>query len=406
MSVVLAAVMPTRNRASLAIQGIQSVLAQKGAEVRLLVSDNSSRTEEVERLASFCAQRTDGRLVYLRAPESMPMGTHWNWAIRQAVRAFDPTHVTVHYDRRISRAGELALLSRIASKHPDLVITHRWDAIVKFEDRRRYQAILSEGDRGLYEIDSERVLAAMASGRIGNLPVAVPLLNNCVVPRSVLDHITRRFGDVCDSVAADVSFTFRFLGMYDRYLYLSRGIGVLHAFHRSHAAGFLTGNDSDLSDLRRLWGDRPWLDAAPIAGLTVGQNMLFHEYVLAQRVFGEQRYPPIDREGYLRELASAVPMVADPVRREEIRTTLEQHGWREDAVARVSRVRRIARVVRAGLHWLRHATAVRMGITTTVAGRPFASEVEALEAAVSDRGPRRRKCSVMVRLDARKIGGE
>ena len=32
------------------------------------------------------------------------------------------------------------------------------------------------------------------------------------------------------------------------------------------------------------WGDRPWLDAAPIVGLNMGQNVLFHQYELVRRV--------------------------------------------------------------------------------------------------------------------------
>jgi hypothetical protein len=404
LSVVLAAVVPTRNRASLAIQGIQSLLAERRRDVRILVSDNSSKGEEIERLASFCAKQHDERLVYLRAPESMPMGAHWNWAIRQALRSFDPTHVTVHYDRKVTRAGELALLCRLAAKHPEMVITFGWDAILTFDDARRNQVIYAVGTGRLYELDAARVLATIAGGQVRNLPVAIPLLNNCLVPRQVLASITERFGDVCDSVAADVSFTFRFLGMYDRYLHLSRGLGVLHAFSRSHAAGFLTGKANDIADLRAMWGDRPWLDAAPIPGLTVGQNMLFHEYVLAQRVFGLQRFPAIDMDGYLRELGSAVPLIADPAAREEIRATLVRHGWNEGSDApRERALRLVARSVRARLASIARAMGMHFG---RLAGVPFASEAEALQAAVARPGPRVRKCAVMIRLGAREITRE
>ena len=406
MSVVLATVVPTRNRASLAIQGIQSILAERDRDVRILVSDNSSKPEEIDRLASFCAKQNDERLVYLRAPESMPMGTHWNWAIAQALRSFDATHVTVHYDRKVTRAGELALLSRLAEKHPEMVITFGWDAIVTFDDARRNQVVYAAGDGRLYEIDAARVLANIAGGRVQNLPVAMPLLNNCLVPRQVLASVTQRFGNICDSVAADVSFTFRVLGMYDRYLYLSRGLGVLHAFSRSHAAGFLTGKPNDLADLRAMWGDRPWLDAAPIPGLTVGQNMLFHEYVLAQRVFGPERFPPIDIDGYLRELGSAVPLIADPVTREEIRATLERHGWREGG-ERQPTLRRVARSLRARVSSLRRRFGQATGLMPRdVAGVPFLSEAEALQVAIAMPRPRVRKCAVMTRIGAREIARE
>jgi glycosyltransferase involved in cell wall biosynthesis len=405
VSVVLAVVVPTRNRASLAIQAIQSILAEREGDVRILVSDNSSKAEEIERLAGFCATRNDGRLVYLRAPESMPMGTHWDWAITQALRTFDATHVTVHYDRKVTRPGELALLCRVAAQHPEMVITFGWDAILSYEGPPRHQIFYAVTDGRLYELASTRVLAALAAGHMGNLPRAIPLLNNCVVPREMLLGIIERFGGICDSLAADVSFTFRFLGMYDRYLYLSRGFGVLHSFDRSHAAGFLTGKANDMADLRAMWGDRPWLDAAPIPGLNVGQNMVFHEYVLAQRVFGAERFPPIDMDGYLRELGGALGLIADPAAREEIRATLERHGWKASPERRLT-LRRIAKSIhyRGGRLWHRLAKAagVRSGRLT---GVPFASEAEALQHAIAMRGRHVRHCPVMRQLHAREVAG-
>ena len=73
---------------------------------------------------------------------------------------------------------------------------------------------------------------------------------------------------------------------------------------------------------------RPWLDAAPIPGLNLGQNVLFHEYEVVRRATNHPAFQPVERSGYLRELASSLWYVEDPVRREELRKTLEQHGWR------------------------------------------------------------------------------
>jgi hypothetical protein len=373
--------------------------------VRILVSDNSSKPEESERLAEFCARQDDERLVYVRAPESMPMGTHWNWAIGQALRAFDATHVTVHYDRKITRGGELALLARLAAKHPGMVITYRSDAIGTLPTSGRTHIVRAIGDGGLYEMDAERVLATIASGLVRDLPVAIPLLNNCLVPREVLAGVTDRFGDICDSVAADVSFGFRFLGMYDRYLHFNRGIGVLHTFARSHAVGFLTGKDSDLGDLRAMWGDRPWLDAAPIPGLTVGQNMLFHEYVLAQRVFGLGRFPEIDINGYLGELANSAPWISDPVKREEALATLVRHGWTPPSKSRTVRAL-LGRVRRAlGGLWRRFSAVLGIRVSRAISA-PFPSEAEALKVAVASPAPLVRRCALMTRMDARQVASE
>ena len=82
-----------------------------------------------------------------------------------------------------------------------------------------------------------------------------------------------------------------------------------------------------------LWGDRPWLDAAPIPGLTLGQNILFHEYELVRRAIGGAPFKPIQMDGYLRELGQALMWVNDPVRAAEIvnlltRAWLERSGCR------------------------------------------------------------------------------
>jgi hypothetical protein len=191
--------------------------------------------------------------------------------------------------------------------------------------------------------------------------------------------------------------------MYDRYLYLSRALGVLHAFERSHAYGFVTGKNTDLSDLRSMWGDRPWLDAAPIPGVDLGQNMLFHEYVLAQRVFGLERFPPIDQSGYLNELGSALDAVVDPATRENLRATLQQHGWSGTDVRtpRGLTPRRIMNSIR-----YRAARLWRWVLSLTSFGEDdpsFASEAEAVEAATRHRARHVRRCVVMTRLGAREL---
>lgn len=57
-------VVPTRNRADLARKAIRSVLDQREADVRVLVSDNSTSEAELEELAAFCDALKDERLQY------------------------------------------------------------------------------------------------------------------------------------------------------------------------------------------------------------------------------------------------------------------------------------------------------------------------------------------------------
>src|SRR5687768_14594798 len=78
--VSLGLVIPTRNRARLAIEAVRSVLNEQGCRFEVFVSDNSTDETEVRRLADFCAQEADPRLTYLRPEAALGMPAHWDWA--------------------------------------------------------------------------------------------------------------------------------------------------------------------------------------------------------------------------------------------------------------------------------------------------------------------------------------
>ena len=128
-AVSLGIVIPTRNRAQLAINACQSLLAQPGCDFRVFVSDNSTQPEELARLSSYCAGAGTSRLTYLKPPQPLPMATHWDWALRTAMAGIDATHFNIHYDRRITKPGHLALVCEVMSEFPDDVVTWTLDVI-------------------------------------------------------------------------------------------------------------------------------------------------------------------------------------------------------------------------------------------------------------------------------------
>src|SRR5689334_22758358 len=66
-------VVPTRNRADLAAESIASVLAEDDPRLTVLVSDNSTDPDEAERLRSWCSERDEDRVLYVRPEEPLPM---------------------------------------------------------------------------------------------------------------------------------------------------------------------------------------------------------------------------------------------------------------------------------------------------------------------------------------------
>ncbi len=318
MTATIAVVIPTRNRQENAIQAVRSMLDQNCA-IDIFLSDNST---SADRLRTFSG--TEPRVHYLRPDRELPMAEHWDWAMQQAMARSDASHFTIHYDRKYSKPGHWEGVAAIAAQRPDRLITHPIDMIVDAPPPLRLWQASWTGKT--FVVQTAWVAALAAAGRVQDAGHTIPVFSNCLVPRKVLESIIDRFGDVCVSIGADSCFSARFLALYDEYLHYDRALGVSCAAHRSAGLGFLSGGGRDFGDFRRMWGDRPWLDASPVPGVNLGQNMYFHEYELVRRKTGD-RLPPLDQKGCLDHLGESLIWVRDDKRRAELCRILEDHGW-------------------------------------------------------------------------------
>jgi hypothetical protein len=328
--VSLAVVIPTRNRTSLAIQACESLLTQTGCSYEVFVSDNCTDPQESGELKAYCARA--GRATYLRPDEPVAMGRHWDWAVRTAMHRSTATHFTVHYDRRVTKPDHLRLVCDVMAAFPSDVVTWTMDQVLL--NGSRSAVWQTPWDGRVYQVRTARVVQMASQGKILEMGQAFPILSNCAVPRPVLEKIQTDFGSVCDSIAPDTCFTFRFSAAHGRYIHFDRTVGIIHAQHRSTASGYLRGGaGGDFPDFRKSWGDSTWLAASPIPELNLGQNMLFHEYELVRRATDNPSFAPLDRAGYLRELGYSLRWVDDPVRAAELREILMKNGWTPDMVS-------------------------------------------------------------------------
>jgi hypothetical protein len=319
VTATLAAVIPTRDRALLAMNAARSLLDQDCA-IDIYVSDNSTRPGP---LREFC-ERTPG-VHYLRPPRQLPMSEHWDWALRQTLERSAATHFTVHYDRKLSKPRHLGSLVRTAAAHPELVISFPTDSICIEPPPRRLWQTPWTGKR--YMMETVHVARLMAKGQTAEISHAIPVLSNCVVPRAALESIIARFGSVCDSAAPDSAFMWRLFALYDKYIHYDAAPGILYASHRSNAIGFLTGSGGDFADFLEKHGNRPWLDQAPIPGLNLGHNMLYHEHALVRSCTGD-RLPPLDLPAVIDDLGRELRLVRNRRLKVQLRRRLEEHGWR------------------------------------------------------------------------------
>lgn len=324
----LGLVIATRNRPGFAAANIRSILSQDDDFV-LVVSDNSERAEDRDALEKTCRDAGDSRLLYIRTPKSLTMPSHWDWAMEQALAKTDATHLGIQYDRRLWKPGGIRRLASAVAAAPERTVIYGWDSVYSSKEHSVASRLRSSG--GLYAIPTSEIIERCARSEIIELDQVYPALANCIVPRGTFGRIRETFGSICDSGTPDAAFLFRICAVDEVIHYYDRALMLTYGYAFSNGWAYIRGDRSGAwADWITLWGDRPWIDAAPIPGLSLGYNVMFHEYNLVRRIAGD-RFPPIDHDRYLNHLGSSLTYIADLEVRAKMSGILLEHGWREPA---------------------------------------------------------------------------
>lgn len=320
-------VVPTRNRAHIAVNAIRSVLDANVENVHVLVSDNSTVASDRETLAAFCAGLNDARLRYVRPPHSFAMPEHWQWAIEQALSAYDVDHFLYLTDRMMFKQGGLGEVLKLAALYPDKVISYNHDRIVDHVKPIRVEHYPSTAL--LWEIPTERLSSLVSQSVFHH---GLPRMLNCIVPRSVLDRIGARFGNVFASIAPDFNFCFRCLDVEDSILFFDKSPFFHYALNRSNGAsvsrGEMTPDNADFTANLPV-DDAIRNYATPIPQLNTTVNAVLNEYLIYKNETNSSRFFDLDFEKYLATNAFEVQEVTDPRLRAEMLALLEKHGYRD-----------------------------------------------------------------------------
>lgn len=338
-------VVPTRNRAQIAINAIRSVLDQDVEGVAVMVSDNSTSESDREQLAGFCAQLNDTRLRYVRPPQSLPMTAHWDWAIDQALTSYDSSHVIYLTDRMMFKNGALKEVVKLATLYPDKVISYNHDRIVDHIQPIRVEHYPSTGK--LWEVPTERFSWLVSQGMLHH---GLPRMLNCIVPRAVLDRFRQRFGNVFASIAPDFNFCFRCLDVVEAVLFYDQTPIFHYALSRSNGAsvtrGEMTPDNADFT--ANLPVDNSVRNfATAIPQLNTAVNAVFNEYLIYKEETQSPRFFDLDFQKYLAANAIEVMEISDPQQRAEMQRLLEKHGFRDasadDGGSWIKRARSVVR---------------------------------------------------------------
>lgn len=310
----LLVVIPTRNRAELAINAINAVLSQENCELELIVSDNSTDATEVARLADYCQQSVDKRLRYIRPPQPLAMTEHWNWAMEQALQISSSNHITYLTDRLLFAKNCLQNLQRILTKYPDKIVSYTFDSLEDSSLPVLVSQIRYTGK--LFEIDSASILKLYAEmERIQ----ALPKMLNSVASRQLMTKIFEKYGSYFSSISPDYNLAFRSLDLEKSILYYDRPLLISYGNDRSNGWNVLQGNfkKDALDFINNLDSTEVCFDS-PVKAIWVLPNPIIHEYCYAKPFAVSDKFPEINQEKYLVSLVENVASYKNQEMREEM----------------------------------------------------------------------------------------
>ncbi len=310
----LLVVIPTRNRAELAINAINSVLSQENSQLELIVSDNSTDEAEVSRLSNYCRQSDDKRLRYIRPSKTLPMTKHWNWAMEQALRISQSNHITYLTDRLLFAKNCLQNLQRILTKYPDKIVSYTFDSIEDSKFPVSLSQIRYTGK--LFEIESASILKIYAE--MERLQ-ALPKMLNSVASRRLMTKIFERYGNYFFSISPDYNLAFRSLDLEESILYYDRPLLISYCNNRSNGWNVLQGNfNQDALDFINNLSSTEICFDSPVKAIWVLPNAIIHEYCYAKLQAVSDKFPEINQNKYLLSLVENVASYKNKKMREEM----------------------------------------------------------------------------------------
>jgi hypothetical protein len=321
----LTVVVPTRNRAKLAMNAILSILNQPIKDIKILVSDNSTIDTEAEELFAFCNLLTHRDVQYVRPKKPMKMSEHWDWAMKQSLILSESSHITYLTDRMIFKSGRLKEAIEIAKLHPDRLLCFNHDKVI--DHKAPVKVVQSPWTGNVFEISSESLLSLVSRGTSHN---CLPRMLNSIVPRSRILEIQTFFGNVFDSISPDFSFCFRVLEISDTIIYFDKSVLLHYALYRSNGESMALGKQTtDHVDFLKTLGKTIMNYASPVPQFLTVFNAICHEYCLVREQTGSEKFPEIERCAYLRTNAQEIARIENSTLKTEMESLLATHGYED-----------------------------------------------------------------------------
>jgi hypothetical protein len=186
----------------------------------------------------------------------------------------------------------------------------------------------------LYEVAATRLLTLSAESVIYD--GCAPRMLNCIVPRSILNAIKERFGNIFSSISPDWNFSYRALEIVDSILFFNKAVLVHYALSQSNGQSGDRGirnsaNEDFLKTLRK-----PLNSDAPFPEIMTVWNAIISEYCCTKQETQSAKFPELNMEKYIQALAVGVGRIEDPKVKREMEQKLLARGWNPAAAPEAS----------------------------------------------------------------------
>lgn len=329
-------VVPTRNRAEMACRSVQSIVdANQGSAVHVIVSDNSTEQCESSRIDDFVSHLGSENVSIIRPALPLPMTEHWQWAIATALLDGRASHVLLLTDRMLFKNYMLAALLKLVRIYHSALVSFTYDRIDDYLSPITFLPLPRSGK--VYRIASKRLLQLSAEMVFFS---CLPRMLNSVVPVEVLRSIGEKYGSIFSSISPDFCFCYRALDVVDSIVYYDKSLLVNYGMNRSNGASNSRGIPSkDSLDFASNMDSRLLNQNTPIPSIHTVGNAIIHEYRGVSLQMGFERFPEVQPQKYLNQLANEVSGFVDSGMRTRAYKTLIQNGWRPGLIFYLQRVK-------------------------------------------------------------------
>lgn len=320
----LAIIVPTRNRAELAITTVNSILSfYPGDDVKIFISDNSTDVAESSLLDEY-ASRVDQRVKLIRPKVSSGMTAHWNFAVEHAASELEFTHFTVLTDRMLFKAGSINEIMAVLELFPTDLVSYTYDRILDLSLPAIFTPLPRSGK--LIRIPTAKMLAMSSEMEF---PSCLPRMLNSVCTREHLLELKVRSGQIFSSISPDFNFCYRTLEICRSFLFYDKSMMVNYAQGRSNGASFSRGvMTKDSRDFIEQLGISDMNGCSPLPEISTVGNSIVHEYYAERKLSGSGNFPDVSIDVYMNFLAVEILRFEDPAARRRSLCVLREHGWK------------------------------------------------------------------------------